>query len=96
MSDDTPTRVNVNGRGAESEAERLVRLEMTDDDHQQRIRRLEKDMKTTQQALADGSVSIALIRRDVRNIMWLVGTVAVAVIGAIVTAIAKLMEAGPI
>lgn len=90
MSDDTPTRPH---RAPESDAERLLMLEMAREEHRARIKRLEHGHEATEKALAAGAVTMAVMRRDVRVLVWISSVIGVAVIGAIVTAVAKLLGA---
>lgn len=69
--------------------QRLQRVEIAGEDAATRIRRLEKVQDQILKALGEGATAMALLQRDVRNILWVAGAIAVPVLGAIGTALVQ-------
>jgi len=87
---DEPTRQH---RAGDSSDGRMVALESRQRDHGRRIESLEQARALVAERLAQGSTDLALLRRDVRLLLWVAGGLAAPILSALGAALVWALRA---
>jgi hypothetical protein len=64
-------------------------------DHEKRINSLEDDRRLIMGRLADGATELALLRKDVRMLMWILAAIGTPILSAIGAALIWAMKTAP-